>query len=121
MLFGLAEEDRQVIYRLFAIRYRLWDGEELASEDQSLWETARANFPACPIFQRLELSPDDRTAHEHAKVECPRAIEELFASADEVHLGIPEDGFQTFSAVFRLDRKSQETPQKVPWWRRILS
>jgi hypothetical protein len=37
----LSEDERNTIWRLFAIRFKIWDGEQLSSEDRSSWDTAR--------------------------------------------------------------------------------
>lgn len=120
--FGrLAEEDQRDIYKLFVIRYKIWDAEELTDSESLLWDSVRARVPDCPIVKRLNLSDEDRTAHQDAKVSCAKELDEFLASADEVTFGEPKDGFQSFSAGFKLTDANTPAPSKLPWWRRILS
>lgn len=49
----MSDESRSQIYRLFRIRYALWDGVEPTAEDLAFLETTRAVAPDCPLFKRL--------------------------------------------------------------------
>jgi len=42
MLLKMAEDDRDQIYRLFAIRFSIWDGDKLSHDDQRFWDVARS-------------------------------------------------------------------------------
>jgi hypothetical protein len=55
----MPEEARGDIYRLFRIRYALWDGVELSPEDLKFLELARLIVPGCPIFKRLVPADHD--------------------------------------------------------------
>ncbi len=65
----LAEEDRIGILRLFRIRFALWNGHELNDDETAFLEAARKLVPDYGLFQRLELSPGDRLAHEQMEQE----------------------------------------------------
>ncbi len=52
-LMKLTEEERNQIFRLFAIRFKLWDGETLGEDDERFWNAARLYAPNCPLFRRL--------------------------------------------------------------------
>ena len=65
----LSEDERRTIWRLFAIRYRVWDDEPLLPHDQALWDSARASAPAWALFQRLTLTDADRETRDEARAE----------------------------------------------------
>jgi hypothetical protein len=62
VLLKIPEDDRNLIYRLFSIRFRIWEGAKLSECDQDFWDSARSQVPTYPLFQRLDLSADDRQA-----------------------------------------------------------
>lgn len=119
-LARLAEGDRLQIFRLFSIRYRLWDGEALSMEDQQFWDSAHGQVPYTPIFQRITLSPADQSAHTEARQSCEQEFEQFFADADEVTLIDQGSGVQSFSAKFDLAKNDPEATPKEPWWKRIF-
>jgi hypothetical protein len=120
-LFRLAESSQLQIFRLFSIRYKLWDGETLSMEDQQFWDSARAQVPGAAIFQRITLSPADQSAHMKARQSCEQEFEQLFADADEVTLTDLGSGVQNFSARFDLAKSQPGSTPKQPWWKRVFS
>lgn len=113
-LLTFSEDDRLQIFRLFAIRYRLWDGECLSEEEEKLWNSARSKAPNAAIFQRLTLSAADRQAHEDARQSCEEEFEQSFSDADRVTFTDLGSGVQSFSATFDLTGKKQLLPEKQP-------
>jgi hypothetical protein len=120
-LFRLAETSQLQIFRLFSIRYKLWEGLTLSTEDQQFWDAARAQVPGAAIFQRKTLSPADQSAHREARQSCEQEFEQLFADADEVTLTDLGSGVQSFSAKFDLVKNGAEATPKESWWKRIFS
>jgi len=104
-LRALPEADRELIYRLFSIRFKIWAGHELDSDDQRFWDTARSQVPDYPVFHRTDLTPDDRAAQEAAEEDTVAALQALFGGADEVTVG--EDG--SISGTYDLT-KDQPKP-----------
>jgi hypothetical protein len=51
VLARLSEID--MIWRMFCIRFKIWDGEERPAEDAAFWEAARAEVPKWALFARL--------------------------------------------------------------------
>src|SRR5215471_13621503 len=42
---GIAEDDRDQVFRLFFIRTRIWKGLELSEDEQVFWDEAHARMP----------------------------------------------------------------------------
>ncbi len=110
-LMDVLESDRKQIYRLFAIRFKLWAGEELTDDDQSYWNAAKQLIPDYPVFHRIRISDGDRLAQAAAEQEAVAGFEALFGGADEIKIN--DDG--SFCATFDL---TKEKPQS--WWQRFL-
>jgi hypothetical protein len=117
----LGEEERSQIYRLFHIRFKIWDDEALSEDEQGFWNGARSQVPPCPIFHRLELSEDDKNAQ--------RQVEEEFAAfltdADKVTVSEDANGLQSFSATFDLTQGKQarveKKSKKKSWWKALFA
>lgn len=125
-LMQLTEDDQLQLFRLFAIRYKLWEGEGLNAEDRQFWDGSRSQVPHAPIFQRLQLSAADKKAHAEARQASTDALETLFADADRVTLTEHGSGVQTFSATFDLTKcdtanDDLQAVQNKSWWGRLLS
>ena len=99
-LIDIPEHDRNQIYRLFKIRFKLWAGDELDAEDQSYWDSARAQVPDYPVFHRVHISDEDRAAQTAAEEGTLAGFEAQFAGADKVTVN--DDG--SFSATFDLTK-----------------
>ena len=65
----LSEGEQLTIFRLFSIRFRIWDDELLSAEDREFWETAQTQVPTFALFHRLKLSAEDREARKMAEKE----------------------------------------------------
>jgi len=111
VLMNVPESDRKQIYRLFAIRFRLWAGEQLTDDDQSYWSATQRLVPNYPVFHRVQISDDDRAAQAAAEQDAMAGFEALFGGADEVKVN--DDG--SFSATFDLTKGE---PQSL--WQRSL-
>jgi hypothetical protein len=61
-LMMLSREERKMMWLLFAIRLKVWDGEKLSDGESSVWEAARAEVPEWALFHRLVLSDDESEA-----------------------------------------------------------
>jgi hypothetical protein len=110
-LMTVSESDRKEIYRLFAIRFKLWAGEELTDDEQSYWNDARELVPDYPVFHRIRISDGDRAAQAAAEEEAIAGFEALFGGADEVKMN--DDG--SFSATFDLTKEKRHS-----WWQRFF-
>jgi hypothetical protein len=120
-LFRLSEDDRMQVFRLFAIRYKIWDGHTLTHEEKQFWDCVRTQVPEAPIFQRLTLSAADKQAHDEARQSCEKEFEELFADADQVTLTDHGTGIQSFSAKFDLTKEEPAPARNQSWWKRLFS
>jgi len=117
----LTEEERDQVFRLFAIRLKLWDGITLPEDDQRFWEEARLKAPSCPLFRRLELSAEDQRDRQEAEQSCAEELEAFVADADRVIVSENENGLPTFSATFDLTKERPAPETKKPWWKRLFS
>lgn len=99
-LMSVVEADRQQIYQLFNIRFKLWAGEGLSDDDRSFWNAAQRLVPNYPVFHRVHISDDDRRAWAATEEEAMAGFEAIFGGADEVKIN--DDG--SFSATFDLTK-----------------
>lgn len=99
-LSHLPKRDRDSIFRLFSISFRLWDGDELEEDEQAYWDAARTQVPDYPLFRRVDLSPDDRKAQAATRESTIEFFDAVATVADEV--SISDDG--TFSATIDLTK-----------------
>ncbi len=112
----LPEADRSLILRLFCIRFRIWNGEELSADDHTFWESARQQVPDSPVFQRLTLSPDDRRAQQEFERQAFEAFQVLKDHAENFELTERANGSAGFSLTFDL---TTEQPELKRWWQRF--
>jgi hypothetical protein len=113
------EEDRDQMFRLFLLRTKIWKGVELSEDEQDFWDEARARMPSWALFHRISISEADLLAQEQAERDSARALEELFADADQVTI-TEKDGIQSFSATYDLTKEPTSTAKKQPWWKRLF-
>lgn len=118
-MMDLPEEDRSGIYRLLALRFKIWKGKELVGEDREFWDAARIQVPEYALFRRLKLSEEDRAAQEAIETEMQEVFELLFADADEVTI-TEKGGFQNVSATFDLTKERDMAVPRKPWWKRLF-
>ena len=112
VLMNFSVSDRNLVYRLFSIRFKLWAGKVLSDVDKSYWEAAKEIVPDYPVFHRVEISDDDRAAQAASENEAVAGFQALFEDADNVKFN--DDG--SFSATFDLTKGK---PQSI--WKRFLS
>ncbi len=105
-LMKLSEDEKNAVWRLFAIRFKIWDSERLSAEDESFWESARSDVPDWALFFRLTLSADDREARRQTEAEVEKEFESFFGDADHVEVTDKDHGIQEWSATFDLTKKT---------------
>lgn len=110
-LLQLSESERSTIWRLFALRFRIWDREVLSNEDTLFWESARAEAPTWALFGRLSLSPDDRLERSRTEAAIEKEFEALFQDAEQVDVVEKGHGIQEFSATFDLANTDERDPK----------
>jgi len=76
--------DMLIIYAMFAIRLKLWDSETLSAQDQEMWDAVRQQVPNWALFNRLNLSEEQRLARESAEKQVEKEIESLSAERGDV-------------------------------------
>ena len=91
--------DRDFAMRLFAIRINFWNNGAMKEEDQAFWNEAKARFPSWPIFQRLELTNESKSAHLKVQAEA----EQFFVALSELGEMSNEGDYSSFCATFRLE------------------
>jgi hypothetical protein len=115
---GSPEDDQSIIDRLFAIRLKMWRGEDISERDQILWERVRSQVPDWAIFHRSKLSAEDQFERISVEQACAAEFESLLAEADQVTIGEDEHGQQRVWFTFDLT-KEQTSKEKASWWTRI--
>jgi hypothetical protein len=115
-LTQMQEDDRQCIYRLFSIRFRVWAKEKLSPEDDIFWCYCERTYPECPIVRRSILDPDDQKAQDECVAETIKGFDALFSGADKVEIEDGPHGTHDFSATFDLTKEDRP----VSFWKRIL-
>src|SRR5579859_702093 len=103
-LMNIPKDDQYQIFRLFAIRMRLWKGEPLPAAEQQFWDASYSQVPKWAFFRRQQISDDDQHAQEQAEQAAAGALEALLADADRVSIS-EKDGVQEFSATFDLTKR----------------
>jgi hypothetical protein len=115
-LLRVPDDERQSIYRLFSIRFRLWAKEVLSSDDDIFWCYCEKMYPECPILRRSTLGPEDQKAQDDCVAETIKGFDALFSGADKVEVKDGPHGMNSFSATFDLTK--EDAP--VPFWKRWL-
>jgi hypothetical protein len=118
-LIKVPESDRNLIYRLFSIRFKIWGGEVLSNSDRRYWDEARSMVPDYPLFRRLQLSLDDQRAQEEVERDALEGFSTLFAEADAVMVTEHEHGVKSFSMTFDLTKDNDQPAKWRPWWKRL--
>jgi hypothetical protein len=113
-LMKLSDDERRVIWRLFGIRFRIWDREVLSTEDQRFWEEALREMPSWAAFRRLSLSAEDQMARENAQQMAEEEFEDIFESADQVQVVEKGHGIKSVSVTF--DRTTPPPAARDFWW-----
>jgi hypothetical protein len=120
MLTKVEERSRNQIYRLFAIRFKIWADERLTDEDQEFWDSARWDVPSCPIFQRLNPSEEDMRENHAVQSQVEEEFAHLIEDADEATIIEGPDGLQEFSLTFKLNDETAGS-RKPGIWERLLN
>lgn len=120
-LLKVPEQDRNLIYRLFSIRFKIWDGETLSEVDQDFWDMARSQAPNYPLFQRLELSADDKRAQDQVEQDAVEGFRMLFAQGDKVEITEHEHGTKSFAITIDLTKNQTGFAQSRAWLWRVWS
>src|SRR4051812_33628544 len=60
-------EDMSIIFSMFGIRLKLWDGEVLNVKDQQLWDAVQGQVPHWALFHRLDLTDEQKHARYDAE------------------------------------------------------
>jgi hypothetical protein len=113
-LLLFTESECEQIQKLFAIRARYWDTGTMGHDDQLYWEESRKQFPNWPIFQRLELSVEQRKALEVATEWREQLAEAVFSLADEIEVRT-HDGSEFYSAIIHRDSFFKKTRNRAGW------
>ncbi len=74
----LPKQDQHGIYRLFSIREEIWAGSPPEGDDKVFWENAKAQVPQYALFQRLELSEQERATRARAEVTIMETLTAVF-------------------------------------------
>ena len=116
----LTQDDQSQLWRLFAIRLKLWDVTTLTDDERQFWTAAVQQVPDCPMFQRLILSMDEEEARAEAEQDCAKEFESFLADADRVTVSEDHNGLQQFSATFDLTKNRPAADKKRSWWKRLF-
>jgi hypothetical protein len=106
----LKKPDFDEIMKLFTVRVNYWNDGTMSDEDGEYWEQAHKEYPDWPIFQRKELTSEQRRKHNVVQKETAEALLYLMSRADEAEV-VERDGVISYSATFNL-----ETKRKRRWW-----
>ena len=106
----LRKPDFDEIMKLFTIGVNYWNDGMMSDDDKDYWEEAHKEYPDWPIFQRKELTDEQRWAHNDVQEETADAFLDLMSRADEAEV-VERDGVMSFSATFNLETKSRRK-----WW-----
>jgi hypothetical protein len=109
----LSDDDRDTMFRVVALRMKIWDGDTLGDDDQQFWDAARSLVPEWALFRRLSLSDADRRAHQHAFSQVVEFFETLKAEGYDIDLS-SQDGTIGVKATKNLGGNAL-----TRWWRRL--
>lgn len=116
--FFCTELECEQIRRLFAIRYHYWDTGDIGHDDRLYWNESHRQFPNWPIFQRLDLSLEQRKEVEAGKRLRELLVKCVVSLADEIEV-ITEGGVEYGKAVFNRKSLLKEMRKRGGWrwWR----
>ena len=77
-------DDMAIIFKIFGMRIKLWDGDALNPEDQRLWNAVKDQVPNWAVFMRLSLSEEQRLARQKAERQVELEFESLGSDPDAV-------------------------------------
>jgi hypothetical protein len=76
------QDDISILFTMFGMRLKLWDGETLNAADRELWDAVQRQVPHWALFKRLSLSDEQRVAREQAERQVEQSFESLGAEQD---------------------------------------
>lgn len=98
---GISHLPRKAKYEviaLFVARMKGWGGRSLTEEEASLWNQCLSDFPECPIFRRLEPTPQVLKAMN----ECAEGTAGFFeAFCEDTEVGIKDQEYGLVEVVRR--------------------
>jgi hypothetical protein len=103
ILKQMSDEARGDIYRLFRIRYNLWDSVELSPEDLEFLEVARLIAPDCPIFKRLVPSDDELLTQKEIREEMSSIYAMMADRSEDAEIKENKDG--TITTSWRIRKR----------------
>ena len=109
-LLTLPHSDRDLIFRLFSIRFTLWANDKLSEDDQAYWRNAQNLVPDYPVFHRVNIDDGDRAAQIAIEEDVIAGFGLFLGDADKSTLN--NDG--SFSLTFDLNKDQSKSP-----WRRF--
>ena len=121
VLFALSEADRDLVFRLFSIRKKIWDREIVDSDDQEFWDEARVQAPEFALFRRLDISANDRAVQNRVSQESLEVMEAWLSDADKVVIIREEHGIEFFSATYDLAKRKGRMTRLLSWWKRFFN
>ncbi|HMK22231.1 MAG TPA: hypothetical protein VK466_07835 [Terriglobales bacterium] len=114
-LHQLSEQDQHHILWLFGIRKKIWKSEVLNSSDQKFWQATRNLVPHCPLFWRVDPSPDVIRADACIERELDVFEEHLFEHADHASVTQDEHGVRRVTATFVLKKEPSASRKRARW------
>ena len=105
----LPDKDRNLILRLFFIRFQIWKKQILLDSDQAFWDHAVAEVPHYALFHRLHLNSDDQRKQAQIEME----VQDFFASL--------QDLVEDVNGLKKRQKMEEDIEEQdlQKWWRRI--
>ncbi len=102
-LMKLPQTDRDLVFRLFGIRQRIWDGRNLDSDDKQFWDGVRGHVPDFALFQRLDISAEDCDIQNRIVEETDKVMAAWISDADQAEIKQGKH-LTTFSLTYDLTK-----------------
>jgi hypothetical protein len=67
-------DDMSIVFAMFGMRLKLWDGEVFNFHEQELWDAVGRQVPHWALFKRLSLSDEQKLARESAEQQVERSF-----------------------------------------------
>ena len=99
----------------FEHRKKIWKAEVLNSSDQKFWQATRNLVPHCPLFWRVDPSPDVIRADACIERELDVFEEHLFEHADHASVTQDEHGVRRVTATFVLKKEPSASRKRARW------
>ena len=106
-----SEENYPQILRMFALRVKLWKGEQFSEEQKEFWDAVQAKAPTWALFRRLVITDDDMKAQNFGTQLADEFEASIWKDADEI---LVEDDHGTRRVCARFDlTKDEPVTEKV--------